>query len=98
MTGNRQDLIDFVKSTCVHVRLSEAEFAIAKTWCLDTVGEQRPHHPLGEAEAGMMDYFDGEWACTNRFVRDRPDDENLYNFWFWTLRDATAFALRFGHI
>lgn len=98
MTCNHQDLIDFVRSTCVHVRLSEAELASAKAWCLDTVGAQRPHHPLGEAQTGYMDYFDGEWAYTTIVHPERLHDDDIYNFWFWTLRDATAFALRFGHI
>lgn len=82
------ELVTIVLSQCVTVnRAMTYLIEDMKSWCMENVGEQRPHHPLGEAEEGWLDYFDGEWVVTY-------DPSSLsWLFWFEKKADRTLFQL-----
>lgn len=55
-------------------------------WCELNAGDERPYHPIHEADEGWMDYFEGEWAL------DRVEK----NFWFYNPKILSAFMLRWS--
>ena len=83
------DLVGYVMAQCVVVDRSRMHsLTEMKAWCLENVGEQRPHHPLGEAEEGWLDYFDGAWAV------DYDRNGTGWLFWFEKKADRTLFRLK----
>lgn len=84
----RPDLVDWVNRHSVSVPFEKSHLLEQmKTWCLEHVGEERPHHPIWEAIEGWIDYFDGEWAFNNEVV------EEGFSFWFERTRDQVQFQL-----
>lgn len=86
--GRRNDLVSIIMSQSVVVDRSRMSLLDdMKAWCRENVGEQRPYHPLGEAEEGWLDYFDGEWAITH------DPNSTGWIFWFGKKADRTLFQL-----
>lgn len=84
----RNELVSIIMSQSVVVDRSRMTLMEdMKSWCRENVGEQRPHHPIGEAEAGWLDYFDGEWAVTY------DPNGTGWLFWFEKKAHRTLFQL-----
>lgn len=86
--GRVGELTAIILSQCVTVdRSSIHRIEEMVAWCKDNMGEQRPHHPIGEAEEGWLDYFDGDWAVTY------DPNSTGWLFWFEKKADRMLFQL-----
>lgn len=86
-------LVKLVVDQCVIIKLARPNqghelLHTLYVWCRENIGEQRPYHPIFEAQQGWIDYFDGKWAQTT------INDE--YWFWFDEPNDQMLFKLTWG--
>jgi hypothetical protein len=88
----RPDLIWHVVSHEVTLNVPTTDaFAKIREWAIQNVGEPRPLSPFYEALSGWLDYHDEEWAWRH----GKPSDpQGTYHFWFFDVRKAVLFALR----
>jgi hypothetical protein len=83
----RPDLVAYIDGQCVYVPV-DRDILPMIGWCAEHAGEQRPWHPMGEAEQGWLDYFDGDWAVDHDY-----HDEDYHSFWFASKNVRTMFSL-----
>jgi hypothetical protein len=89
MTDNYSipDLIKWVMDHSVSVPEDRIDLVPQMVeWCEQNIGEQRPGHPLHEAQEGWIDYLEGDWAHEWQFLGG-------VSFWFWRKKDAVLFQL-----
>lgn len=91
----RQELIDYINSTCVILQVEEENLKSILDWCNETFEEERPHHPMREAEEGWLDYFDGDWAYEQVHYDSHPHRDAI-SFWFDKKSKATLFKLKWS--
>lgn len=82
----RKRMRKLVNDNSVKVRCDRDSLKEMIEWCDENIGEERPYHPIHEADEGWMDYFEGEWAL----------DRTEKNFWFFNARMLSAFMLRWS--